>query len=322
MKKDQKIFIALAAYCEPELRLTIEDCIRKAQFSGRLRFGICMQYDNNEVPEAREDCIDDLLDKPQFKIMKFEHRESKGGCWARNLAQSQYDGEDYTLEVDAHSRFIQNWDTILIKMMHDLPSDKPLISTFPTLYFRENGQDKLLDSDDLSKVQTTLVEHWSGEGWVNHPKKYIPENSKFPRRTRILSGAFVFTYGIWNVEVMQDPEHYYTGEEFALTLRSFTSGYDLFDPSQIVVWHRCHPKPNRKHFSDYEREHAGNPYHAHAVQRLQILLKGDPNGELGRYTLGKERTLEDYYIFSGLNCENMTIHPDAKIGGPTRSSYR
>ena len=54
--------------------------------------------------------------------------------------------------------------------------------------------------------------------------------------------AFVFTSGEWNKTIMQDPEHYYSGEEFALTLRSYTHGYDLFTPDEIVVWHRCHSR--------------------------------------------------------------------------------
>jgi len=130
-----------------------------------------------------------------------------------------------------------------------------------------------------------------------------------------LSGAFVFTRGDWNLEVMQDPEQYYTGEEFALTLRSYTWGYDLFDAEHVVVWHRSHPVPNRKHFKDNEdaRVHRHNDL---AYSRLRTLLAGDPRGELGRFTLGQLRDLESYRVFSGLDCKHRTIHPDARRGVP------
>ena len=117
------------------------------------------------------------------------------------------------------------------------------------------------------------------------------------------------------MEVMQDPEHYYAGEEFALALRSYTSGYDLFDPTEIVVWHRCHPQPNPKHFSDFAEDDVRRR-HEHAVQRLRALMKDDPQGQLGRYGLGRVRSLTDYYHYSGLNCDTWYIHPNAVLGVP------
>jgi hypothetical protein len=42
---NDKIFVAIAAYREPELRRTIESCIAMATKPGRLRFGVCLQYD-------------------------------------------------------------------------------------------------------------------------------------------------------------------------------------------------------------------------------------------------------------------------------------
>ena len=34
-----------------------------------------------------------------------------------------------------------------------------------------------------------------------------------------------------------------------------------------------------------------------AIGRLRVLLAGDPSGRLGRYSLGRRRTLEDYHRF-------------------------
>ena len=52
------------------------------------------------------------------------------------------------------------------------------------------------------------------------------------------------------------------------------------------------------------------------MRRLRALLAGDPARVLGPYTLGDERTLEDYRVFSGLDCTTRTIHPDARAGRP------
>ena len=129
--REPTIFVALAAYCEPELDLTIRDIIGKARRPRRLRFGICLQHDESGQPEVREDCIDHFLDDERFQIIKVDHRTSEGGCWARFFTQGLYRGEDYTLRLDAHSRVVENWDERYISMLDELPSEKPLITGFP-----------------------------------------------------------------------------------------------------------------------------------------------------------------------------------------------
>lgn len=311
----ETIFIAIAAYRDEELEITIRDCLDKADEPSRVHFGICLQYDNLGPPETRRDCIDHRLGDERFRVEKYDYRQSQGGCWARHIVQQMYAGETYTLQVDSHSRFRRGWDTLAIEMLNGLPSAKPIITSSPPLYFRENGVDRYTHLDELNRINTTVAEYWADEGWIHHPNKYLPENSRVPRRTRFLSGGFVFTTGEWNRVVAQDPQHYYTGEEFALTLRSFTHGYDLFDPSEIVVWHRCHPEPNRKHFSD-NADGVARDYHLRAMKRLRALYQGDPEGILGRFTLGRVRTLEDYRLYSGLDCATYTIHPNAANGVP------
>ncbi len=314
--KRKKIFVAIASYCEPELISTIENCMDKAFSPENLRFGICLQYDNEGSDETKVDCLDRYLSDNRFRFVKYDYRKSKGGCWARNICQDFYQGEAYTLQIDAHSQFIEGWDSILIQMLLDMPSEKPLITSFPPLYTRdENNHITLSHLHDLQHIHTTVAGTWKKAGWIVQSNKFIPENNTFPRRTRFLSGAFVFTLGQWNDEVRQDPEHFYTGEEFALTLRSFTHGYDLFDPSQIVVWHRLHPKSNRKYWHD-NAESATHERHNKAIARLTKLQDGDPYQELGRYSLGKARTIEDFRIYSGLDCSSLSVHSDAVNGVP------
>lgn len=190
-----------------------------------------------------------------------------------------------------------------------------MITGFPPLYHINNGVESFTSLDDLSCVPTTTVTFWSKHGWIEHPTTYLPENTSIPRRTRVLSGAFVFTYGCWNNEVNQDPYFTYAGEEFALALRSYTSGYDLFNPTQIVVWHRNHPEPNRKFINESDEEIIARRQ-KEAFRRLKILLAGDPEEELAPFSLGRKRTLDDYRIFSGLDCATLDIHDDARNGVP------
>lgn len=311
---DATIFVALASYCEPELVDTIESCLAMARRPENLRFGICHQYDNTS-PLTDEHCLDRYSQDTRFRYLLYDYRDSRGGCWARNIAQQLYRGETYTLQIDAHTRMIESWDTLLIGMLESLPADRPLITQFPPLYWFEGNDVIYQHIDDLSQVNTAVATEWKPEGQIEHLQKLLPENNHFPRRTRFLSGAFVFTRGEWNEVVRQDPEHFYTGEEFALALRSYTHGYDLFDPSQIVAWHRLHPDTNRKFWDDNEDSEVLKRHEA-AMHRLRLLFNGDPDGELGRYGLGSARTLGDYRIYSGLDCNTQSIHQDARNGVP------
>ncbi|MFT7531455.1 MAG: prolyl 4-hydroxylase, partial [Gammaproteobacteria bacterium] len=315
--KNDTIFIALASYCEPEICDTIQSCLDKAHLPENLTFGICHQYDDSD-PLTAENCLDRFSDDLRVRYVTYPFEESTGGCWARNIAQTLYDNETYTLQIDAHSRMIEGWDVLLMDMMDFLPSDKPLITEFPPLYhFDDTGDMVFHHVEELDQVNTHIAKEWSTGGWIHHTQWIVPENTQFPRHTRFLSGAFVFTLGQWNKEVHQDPEHFYTGEEFALALRSFTNGYDLFDPNQIVLWHRLHWSPNRK-FKDDNSESATLQRHQEGVDRLNRLIDGDPAGLLGEFGLGEIRTLEDYKQYSGIDCANRNISPEAQTGVPPR----
>ncbi len=309
------VFVALAAYREPELALTIESCLDQATHPERVRFGVCLQFDD-DIPGAEFGCLDHLAERAAIRTIRVPHHTSRGGCWARWMTQSLYDDEAFTLQCDAHSRLAPGWDTELISLVGALPDDKPLITGFPPLYNRRNGRDVLLEPID-DPVPITIAAEWSPVGWIQHPTIASSLPVGVPHRTRFLSGAFVFTLGRWNIEVRQDPEHLYAGEEFALTLRSFTSGYDLWNPPRRVIWHRNHPDGNPKYIHD-DPDGRKLLRRTRSFKRLRMLLAGDPEGILHPYSLGSERTLDDFRRFSGLDCERYTISPEAGIGTPPR----
>src|SRR5258708_40042581 len=70
------IFVSIAAYRDPQLVPTMEDCIAKARHPERLRFGICWQHDprTDTLPFLNDDC---------FRILAVDWLDSQGVCWAR-----------------------------------------------------------------------------------------------------------------------------------------------------------------------------------------------------------------------------------------------
>ncbi len=304
------IFIAIASYNDPELPRTLLDAISMAANPEALRFGICWQADES-IPIPLEDFRSD----ERFRFHDTTVEASEGGTWARSISQALWDGEDYTLQIDSHMKFEPRWDERLIAMMAELPSEKPLITVnAPLFHYDEDG--RLHRRFDMG-VPTSRIRHWGGDDsplapWVD----FGPPNTEAWARNRFITGNFLFTLGKWCEEVPQDPEHYYWGEELNLTMRSFSWGYDLFLPTEIVVWHLYHRKgaPRRHWEKGSDVVKAKN---AVAMERLRILLYDeDRHEELGRYGFGPHRGRRDYEIFAGMDFDRRLAHPDTYTGRP------
>ena len=307
-----KIFIAIGSHLDLELRNTILNCINKAKHPENLVFSICLQYD--EKPGTDINCIDDLVQQYDIHIDKYHYSVGEGGCWARQITQQAYKDEKYSFQVDSHMRFIQDWDEILINDYEDLKSKgvaKPLLSYCSPPYFRDDEReidlnfkyDNELDKMDVVKIRRIVNELWVEYGGYQHEVNTGFKNIKVP----LLYGGFVFTEGNWVVEVEQDPEHYYTGEELALSIRSFTKGYDIYTPKQITIWHRNFSGNIAQCFKhwDIHGKIEGSKKHQHAVNRLRMLVFG---GDLGKYGNGDVRTIEEFTEFSGIDFVNLKIN--------------
>lgn len=302
------IFIAIASFLDYEIVYTILDCIYKADHPDRLHFSVCLQY--NDEPETNQYILDNLVDKYSIKVDKFRYEDSQGGCWARQIAQQNYNKQTYSLQVDSHTRFIKGWDTIVINDYTKLKNQgvvNPLLTFLPPSYSRvdEIG----IDVDfkhlyNLDRLNIPKFKRMTHDYWLEYVGYGDEVNINFtPTKIKILYGGFVFTDGKWVKTVEQDPEHYYTGEELALAIRSYTHGYDLFTPSQIVAWHRAHRKPLPKHFT-INSEEVGKEKHNVAMVRLRKLVE---NGNLGKYGAGTKRTVSMFEKYAGLDFKNRLV---------------
>ena len=215
------------------------------------------------------------------------------------------------MQVDSHTRFIQDWDKIVISDYTNLKEKgikKPLLSFLPPAYTRDDKLNKDLEfkeKQNLSILQIPKIKFISKDFWPDYGGYNNQIDIKFkPRSITLLYGGFIFTAGEWVQEIEQDPLHYYTGEEFALAIRSYTFGYDFFTPSQIIAWHRAHPQVPKKHFNNNEKSIADN-YHIAAMKRLKKLFMGD---DLGKYGVGNIRTLEEYERFANIDIKNQKVN--------------
>jgi hypothetical protein len=303
----KKIFVQIASYRDPELVPTINDLLNKAKYPNNLTFGICWQH-------STKDEWDDLgiyKKDPRFRILDVAWNESKGLCWARSKIQKLWNDEEYTLQLDSHHRFLQNWDEELINMMNIVDSSKPIITSYAGMYDPKNN--RLLNTDPYKMVAsnftdsgTILFRPHSIENWTELTK---------PIKARFVSGHFFFTVGQHCTEYKYDPNIYFAGDEISLSIRSYTLGYDLYHPHKTVIWHEYTREGRTKHWTDFNTQNKTVvskmwwEMDNESKKRLRHMLQEEDNKiDLGEYGLGTERSHHDYELYAGINFKNKALH--------------
>jgi len=234
------IFVSIAAYRDPQLVPTIQDCLAKARYPEQLRFGISWQHGPEEASLP-------FHSDPRFRILDVDWRASRGACWARAEIMRLFAGEDFFLQLDSHHRFAQDWDATLLRHAESSGSPKPILTTYATP-FRPGTPDVLeagamrMDFDRFTEEAIVLFRPSEIPNWQSRTR---------PVRGRFLSAHFFFTIGDFVKEVPYDPDLYFVGEEISLTVRAFTHGYDLFHPPEIIVWHEYTRQYRTKHWDDH-----------------------------------------------------------------------
>jgi len=298
-----KIFIQIASYRDPQLVPTIKDCIKNAKKPEKLVFSIAWQHST----EDEWDNLDEFKDDKRFKIVDINYEDSKGACWARNQLQQNYDGEEYTLQLDSHHRFIENWDEELIKMYKQLVKKghkKPLLTSYVSSFDPDN--------DPAARTQ---------QPWKMNFDRFIPEGAIFflpatiddyqertePIPARFYSAHFAFSTGKFVQEVPHDPEYYFHGEEISIAVRAYTHGYDLFHPHKVIVWHEYTRKGRKKQWDD-DKQWVSKNVHCHSRNRKLFEMDGEVKDiDFGIYDFGTERTLEDYERYAGISFKKRAI---------------
>lgn len=305
MKKN-KIFVQIASYRDPQLVPTIVDMIDKAKNPENLVFGICWQYDDTEPV----DMFDNI---PQFRISKHHYTESQGLGWARHITNTLYDGEEFTLQIDSHHRFVQDWDAIVLEDYHQALefSQKPIITTYCTP-FNPNE-----DSSKWNPVPCLMAQYeFSSDKLLMSMPRYINDYEQRNKviRARTISGHFYFTQGNFINEVPYDPDIYFGGytEETTLSVRAFTMGYDFFSPYRMVMWHEYTRNYRPKHWDDHgkesQTEKTSGERDIFARNKTRQLFGTQEYGiDMGVYGLGNVRTLHDYEVYGGFDFKQCLI---------------
>ena len=247
----ETIFIGIPAYNEEDIHQTIKTALGKATNPAAVRIGVALHYPNKDFPN--------LSMYPNVKPIFIDEPIGLGTGPTRDLAASMYDGEDYYLQIDAHTIFRKGWDSILKANYKELKKivDKPIISSYVPFWYRDKTTgdavtmrgDKNFDEQALAwsihhksielKNDKKAFEHlvYSVEG-VDSPAAHTADFSKSDYEEEfVTAGHFIFTSGKFLEEVPFDPLITYH-EENTTPMRAWTRGYRIFNMKDHALWTR------------------------------------------------------------------------------------
>jgi hypothetical protein len=319
-----KIFISVASYRDILLATTLESAYNNAAYKDSLIFGV---IDQSYATETLD--LSALEFNKQIRYVRIDPEYSRGVCWARHIAQTFYNEEDYYLQIDSHTIFDQDWDKCLIDRIEELKEihDKPIITGYPTAFQVVDGDIKNLKKLTRTGWCDTMVV--VGEQSFQDKNFYIRIKGDHKKDVKtvhgfLLAGGFLFSIGQIVEEVPYDPYMYFHGEEQSLSLRAWTSGYNIFHIDSVPLYHHYND-PNFQFYkrltpwSDIEttKKKTSDRWHEledMAKRRLTNLVTGQ---NLGVYSLGKTRSLEQYTEWSGIDYSNQTLNINATTGEHT-----
>jgi hypothetical protein len=295
------IFVSIVAYRDPVLRFTLRRAYERAKWPDQLHFGIVDQ-------SAAELRLTDTAPVPpkQVTIVHIDPAQARGPCWARALAMTLYRGETWYFQIDSHMDFEPEWDAIMIGQAQALQATQPgfVISSYPPAF-------ELIDGEPVRRASTEKVlAHVVKPGatfdpaHLSLPFEAHPVEQDRPVRGFHLGAGCLFAPGEFVERFPYDPYLYFQGEEQALAARLFTHGWDIYHMAGLPVSHLYMGDLGTRPLHWDEKEDEGRAERWWKLDKRSRRRLGDllvEGRDLGAYGLGRERTLDDYAKFSGID---------------------
>jgi hypothetical protein len=307
------IFVSIASYCDPILGFTIARAIAQAKHPEALHFGVV-----DQSPAAGPRPLAERMQPARLSYVRVEPVYARGPCWARAIAMSLYDGEDWFFQIDSHTEFDPGWDEYMVAQAQALQPGRKgvVISSYPNSFVFEANQ--VVRKPSTAKILAHVVKPGSvfdAEhpvlGFEAHP---VERDGSFPAYH--VGAGCLFAPGNFAEQFPYDPWFYFHGEEQAIAARVFTHGWDMFHISALPVFHlynqpQSGAPPRPMHWDaehDSQRSQNWWALEQRSRRRLSDLVAGAP---LGVFGLGHERTMADYAAFSGIDYSARTLGPKA-----------
>ena len=183
---------------------------------------------------------DGIVDNLSY--LKMDFKEAKGAGYARKIAMGMHEKEDFYLQLDSHMRAEQGWDTKLIDMYHQsvkiAGTDKVILSQYPAAYeIHTDGKEHFIKNHkELWNIPNWARVHNRDNGSWSSEREKINDLSK-PHLSHTVLAGYLFSPIKFVEEVPYDERISFMGEELCIAVRSYTRGWHIYAPNEMLFWH-------------------------------------------------------------------------------------
>ncbi len=363
IREDESIFVSLAAFREHLLGKSMMSAFDNAKDPSKLFIGAVVQNcygldgvvcktglqvvgkDKNgrdrtsvspKPPDANgieEFCTHENYKKycesGQVRVIYVHDTDALGPQTARYYASKLWGGETYIMQMDSHLEFAPDWEQYYIdeaKASKNFP--KSVLSAYPPGFKEYDGAFK----------GGGRGERLCGAHFSNSPVEYsilrieqlgrTPEGIPRPTQIPFIAAGFFFAHSSWLQDVPFDPyaPWCFMGEEIALSIRSWTHGWNIYAPRTNVIAHQYRPgrlglpKFWESVGRDSGRGSLNTRLQKHVLRRVKHMLAyptdsrdmlqkdGDEISlhNFADYSMGHERSLEEYLQLTKINPSKLT----------------
>lgn len=293
-----KIFISIASYRDPEVVRTIRSALDNAHSPDSLYFSVVLQEFEKHAP--------DLSWVPNLSLVSMHPKFARGAGYARSIAMRSYNKEDYFLQIDSHTIFSKNWDLLCIDQHNKAKAisknNRIILSYFPPpFYIEENNTISFPTKDSERKPYPTKQIPFANKRkeWTAKRIEFSDQTFSNPEESSTVLAGFIFTDGRIVKEVPYDEEISFFGEEICFAVRAWTRGWDIYSPSEKIVYHFYGRERYKKIWKDSQiREKSWIEIENNSKEKQKRVLCGEESGIFGA---GKKRSLKEYELFCGQN---------------------
>lgn len=220
------IYVSIASYEDKDLLKTINNCILNASKPDDIVFGLSLSYE--EYPD-----LSNITNK--IILHKNNPKTRPGLVKLRNLLKEEVTNEDYFLQIDSHTNFIENWDT---KIIEDLETIKATFGNNSIISKRVSDKVGVLadvDSDFLKNSGQWVLRDSPGLtlSRLEYNDVSIPLNNNQYSKTNYASCHFLFGDNSFTKKVKFDHVSHFIREEVFLSFLIYIQGYDIYQNNII-----------------------------------------------------------------------------------------
>lgn len=294
-----RIFVQLGHGPPAQQLETAAELFEQARYPERLRLAVALPED----PDAAA-AFEGLAFAPEHvRVVPLRRGERGEQARSRSRVQERYRGEEYVLQIRSEARLGDRWDADIIELHKRCPSHRAVVTTPCAPFLRP----RLLEQRWLYALG---VDSFPAGGIPTIERRAIrmQRAPKAPLHGAFISHRFLFGPAAMLRDVRADPYLGGAPAELVEAVRLWTSGWDIYHPHELLVWHRETP------------EEGPPPSHpvwiARARHILGIDMARDPAVlfQISRRGLGRHRTLDAWARYAGIDLAAEAYTARAKDG--------